>query len=245
MISRRSKEITLQNLATRLAKYMIMELNKGKDAQGNVLFSSEQIEKRRTPGVKIGDNASYGLGLVIEKTKGITIVSHNGATMGFTSDMLFLPEHNIGMVVLRNGRKLGFGSAMRQKLLEILLAAKPKSDRLLETSVKYNKDVLAKLHARVSTKPKDTRWLASYVGHYENADLGPVTVKKSAKGYQLITPRWTSELGSATEQSGDKLLFPVSAPWSSSDEFVLRVQKQAKQLILNDAQVKYVFDAVH
>lgn len=227
-----------------IAKYLIMELNKGKDAQGNVLFSAEQIEKRRTPGVNIGDNASYGLGLVIENTKGITIVSHGGAVMGFTSDMLFLPEHNIGMVVLRNGRMLGFGGAMRQKFLEILLAAKPKSDRLLETSVKYNKDILAKLHARVSIKPKDTHWLADYVGHYENTDLGPVTVKKSAKGYQLITPRWASELGSATEQSGDKLLFPVSAPWSSSDEFVLRVQKQPKQLILNDVQVKYVFDAV-
>jgi len=229
-----------------IAKYMMMELLNGKDANGNVLFSAEQIEKRRTPGVSIGDAANYGLGLFIENNKGVTLIGHGGNLYGFTSDMFFLPNHNTGMVVLTNsGSANEFRTYLKQKLLEVLLGAKPKSNQMLEFGAKRNKALFAARRARVSIKPKATRWLAEYVGRYENADLGPVTIKRSANGYQLITPIWTSDIGSIKEQNGEKLLSLISAPWGPFDDYQFRVQKQPKQLILNDTQVKYVFDVVH
>jgi CubicO group peptidase (beta-lactamase class C family) len=229
-----------------IAKYITIELRKGKDADGNVLFSEEQIEKRRSPGVSIGDAVHYGLGLFIENNKGITVIGHGGNLFGFTSDMFFMPNHNVGMVVLTNADNANeFRAYMKQKLLEVLLEAKPKTNQMIEFAAKRNKEAFAKHLERISIKPKETRWLADYVGRYENTDLGSLTIKKSANGYQLISPRWTSNIGSVKEQNGDKLLSLVSAPWSGSDEFALRVQEQPRQLILEDAQIKYVFDAVH
>jgi CubicO group peptidase (beta-lactamase class C family) len=46
-----------------LCQYMMMELRNGRDENGKVLFSEEQILKRRTPGIKVNRDTTYGLGL--------------------------------------------------------------------------------------------------------------------------------------------------------------------------------------
>jgi len=223
-----------------LSRYVMMELRKGKNEKGQSLFSEEQILKRRTPGVKVDDQTHYGLGLFIENNKGINIVQHGGNTMGFTSDMLFLPDHNVGMVVLTNASGVnGFRNALKQKLLEVLLGAKPMSAEMIQSSAKTYKDMVMKTRERVSTKKTDTQWISDYIGRFKNSDLGGIEIKKTSHGFEIANPRWTSKLGSAKEQTGEKLLSLTSAPWSGAVE--LRVQREPKKLILDDAQVKYEF----
>jgi CubicO group peptidase (beta-lactamase class C family) len=224
-----------------LCKYVAMELRDGKGEDGSQLFSAEQIAKRRTPGVKVDEDTRYGLGLFIENDRGASIIHHAGNTMGFTSHMLFLPKQGLGMVILTNaGGVNGFRNALKQKLLEIFLAARPRSADMIQFAVKNYNEMNAKMQERVSLKPGELAWIGDYVGRYESKELGPLEVTSSGPGhFQLKTPRWVSELASEKEPTGEKLLALTSAPWWLGE---LRVQKSpVRKLILDDAQVKYEF----
>jgi CubicO group peptidase (beta-lactamase class C family) len=231
-----------------MAKYVLMELRKGKDASGKVLFSEEQIIKRRTPGVKVDDYTRYGLGLFIQNDRGVTVIHHGGNTNGFTADMLFLPEQEIGFVSLTNGGHVnGYRSAMRQKLFELMLAAEPKADKMVQNTDETFKKMQAKMRDRVTTEKSEVAWIDEYVGHYENKDLGPVEVKKSADGgYQFVTPHWKSDLGSAKEQNGTRLIALIDPPWWWGSEFEAHkaTASTPRKLTLNDAQLKYEFKEV-
>ena len=222
-----------------LSKYVMMELRKGKSPEGKVLFSEEQILKRRTPGVKIDETTAYGLGLSIEDNKGVKIIGHGGATLGFTHGLFFLPDHDVGMVIQTNaGNVNGLRDSLRQKLLELLLGASVQSEDELRFSRMMSKQTEDKRRKRISLK--DTQWIDAYVGTYLNKDLGKVSIKKDKYGYTFQTARWESAIGSAKEQTGEKLLALVGLPWSGG--FELRVQKEpTKKLFLNDAQIEYEF----
>jgi len=223
-----------------LCKYMMMELRNGRDENGQVLFSEEQILKRRTPGIKVDNDTTYGLGLFIEKNKGADIIHHAGNTLGFTSHMMFLPRNNIGLVVLSNaGGVNGFREALKQKLLEVFLGAEPKADEMIKFSLKKDKEMQEKLKERVSVEPAQVAWIGDYVGHYDNKDLGTVEILKKDGKFQFVAPHWSSEIGSAKEQTGEKLIALLSPPWWLTE---FRVKKTpVRTLILDDAQVKYEY----
>jgi len=225
-----------------MSNYVLMELHNGKNADGQQIFSEEQIMRRRKPGVKVDEDTKYGLGLFIENDNGAEIIHHGGNTLGFTSDMIFLPKNEIGMVVLTNaGGVNGFRNALKQKLLEVFLAAHPRATDLVRFSAKHYKDTNTKQQERVSLKAADLSWIRDYVGKYENKDLGPAQVVEEHDGhFKFTTPRWSSEIGSAKDANGDKLIALTSAPWWLGE---LRVQKTpTRKLILDDAQVKYEFN---
>jgi CubicO group peptidase (beta-lactamase class C family) len=223
-----------------ICQYMLMELRNGKDENGQVLFSEEQILKRRTPGIKVSEDTTYGLGLFIENDKGANIIHHAGNTQGFTAHMMFLPKHDIGLVVLSNASGVnGFREAMKQKLLEVFLGAAPKADQLIKFSVKSSRDIQEKYKLRVSIDPADCAWIGDYVGHYYNEDLGPVEVVEKNGKFEFVTPHWRSDIGSSKEQTGEKLLGLLSPPWWFAQ---LRVKKApVRKLILDDAQLSYEF----
>ncbi len=227
-----------------LSKYVLMELRLGKTADGKQLFSKEQIILRRTPGVKIDETTTYGLGLFLEKNKGISIIGHGGNTMGFTHDLFFLPDHDVGVVVQANaGSVNGFRNSIKQKILEILLEAKPKSEEMLQFSKGVYKQMGEKARERISRKSGDSKWIKDYVGTYTNKDLGRVTITSKKSDFIFETSRWSSGIATAKEKTGERLLALISPPWSGGAE--LRVSKESgKKLILDDEQSKYEFDEI-
>ena len=50
------------------------------------------------------------MGLMVDTTYGIPVVHHGGDMIGYHSDMMWLPEHNVGAVILTNG-DVGLDSA--------------------------------------------------------------------------------------------------------------------------------------
>lgn len=84
-----------------MAHYLIAQLNGG--AYGsNQLLSPQGIATLHTPGVKISAASSYGMGWVIQGQPGSTSVWHNGDESNFHSNLLLLPDQQIGIVVLIN-----------------------------------------------------------------------------------------------------------------------------------------------
>jgi CubicO group peptidase (beta-lactamase class C family) len=86
-----------------MLKYVSMELAEGKLADGTTYISKEPLLERRAAQVHIGKDEVYGMGLVVDTTYGVPVVHHGGDLTGYHSDMIWLPEQNVGAVILTNG----------------------------------------------------------------------------------------------------------------------------------------------
>lgn len=227
-----------------LSKYLLMELNDGQSVDGKRLFSKDEIIKRRTSGVKVDENTKYGLGLFIENHKGLEIIGHGGNTMGFTHDLFFLPKHNIGMIIQSNaGGVNGFRNSLRQKLIEMLFGAKPKSEELLSFSKEFYKKMAHETKLKISTKSKDVKWLQKTIGIYENADLGRIKIIKNKNSFYIESDRLKSQIGTYQEKSGEKMLTMTDAPWSGGLPFRVTNDKKPKIVYIDD-QVQYEFTKI-
>jgi len=71
--------------------------------RNNKLISEENKIKAFTNyQLKDGENTNYGYGWAIEEINGISSIEHNGGTMGFMSNSIYLPKNDIFVVVLTN-----------------------------------------------------------------------------------------------------------------------------------------------
>ena len=66
-----------------LIRYVQLELGRGKLPNGKQLVSEESILARRKPQVQSGEDQSYGMGLSIDRTWGVTVVHHGGSMAGY------------------------------------------------------------------------------------------------------------------------------------------------------------------
>jgi CubicO group peptidase (beta-lactamase class C family) len=97
---------------TDMANYLRLELRRGKSVTGKRVVSAANLAQCWVPGVAVpldpdtdpdGVSSGYGMGWIRERYKnGSSLVWHNGAIDGFTAFLGFLPEHDIGLVVLNN-----------------------------------------------------------------------------------------------------------------------------------------------
>lgn len=197
-------------------------------------------DARRQPQIKIGEKSSYGLGLILTEEQGLAVVSHGGNTLGFTSDMFFLPDKGIGAVVLTNvAGANAFTAAVRQRIFELVFDAPPTSQHMVSSAAKSVRHAVESRRKRVETGADATGWLERWTGAYHCKELGAARISRHGGGYRADFESWSSELGSETQRDGVKLIVLTSPPWSGS----LRLQPSASgnELILDGAQTKYVF----
>ncbi|HKG26642.1 MAG TPA: serine hydrolase domain-containing protein, partial [Thermomicrobiales bacterium] len=86
--------------ANEMARYVLTELNHGVAPDGTRVVSTANLEETWTPQVAVDAETSYGLGWLVGKYKGLKLIAHGGSTFGFTSDLAFLPDSGVGIVVL-------------------------------------------------------------------------------------------------------------------------------------------------
>ena len=226
-----------------LSHYLALEMNRG------VLFdkgivSEDTLLERRKPGIKIKETSSYGLGLIVDTVQGISIVHHGGATLGFNSDLFFLPESGIGMVVLTNvSSHYGqpFLSAVRQKFLELTFGVKERSMDIVDFAVTARAELTAKMLKDISIEPSQMTWVEPLQGSYSNPYLGDARLFKSetGNGYKMKFREWTSEIGVEVDSHGKRLLVLVGGPLPGSLKILVDEEKRA--LVLDGVQEKYVF----
>ncbi|MEO7111759.1 MAG: serine hydrolase domain-containing protein, partial [Polyangiaceae bacterium] len=225
---------------TDMARYVSLELGKG-TLDGKQIVSSDNLMKRRTAQVKITDKMSYGLGLFVEKDHGVNVIGHGGNNLGFTSDLFFLPDSNVGLVLLTND---GAGAnalrkVVRMKLLEILFDGKQEADDFLTFVLQRENEGEAKELAKTSTTP-DPKWTTPLLGAYENESLGTITLKMDGKKAVLDAGEWSSAFGSRTEDDGTMKLVLLDPPWTDLD-FTPSTLGENASLTIDTPQQKYVF----
>jgi CubicO group peptidase (beta-lactamase class C family) len=221
-------------------KYVAMELAEGKLPDGTTYISKEPLLERRKPQVWMDKDNSYGMGLMVDTTYGVPIVHHGGDMIGYHSDMIWLPEQNVGAVVLTNGDPGWLiRTRFRRKLLEVLFDGRPEADAQLEADAKSFFAALA-ADRKLLTISADKNESAKLAKRYANAALGEIAVSQSGAATIFDFGEWKSEVASKKNPDGS-ISFVTIEPGVSGSEFV--VGSGAKRtLTIRDAQHEYVFE---
>ena len=83
---------SLWSSANEFGRYLQMQLQDGISPDGVQVVSADNLLHTREPQVQMNANMSYGLGWMISDYHGLPLISHGGNTLGFTSELMFLPE---------------------------------------------------------------------------------------------------------------------------------------------------------
>lgn len=128
-----------------LARFLITQLNQGIAPNGTRVVSAQNLLETQKPYMEtnwaffeltypLAQSFHYGMGWVsVEQSNGVQMIAHSGAGEGFISDMAFIPEADVGIVILNNlnffhGVLDGyyFIGVVRESLFELLYGLEPK-----------------------------------------------------------------------------------------------------------------------
>jgi len=177
----------LWSSAREMARYLQMELADGIALDGTRVVSSGNLARTRAPRVTLpaqpglpplvaetGDH--YAMGWTTGTYHGQPIISHSGGTLGFVSEVAFLPEADLGIVLLTNGGQGAgmFNFAVQFRLFELLFDQPAEFDALLGPFLEAQTTQLGELRAHLGTVDPDA--IAPYLGRYQHPVLGEVEV---------------------------------------------------------------------
>jgi CubicO group peptidase (beta-lactamase class C family) len=223
-----------------MLKYVSMELAEGKLPDGTTYISKGPLLERRAPQVYIGKDVSYGMGLAVDTTYGVPVVHHGGDLTGYHSDMIWLPEQNVGAVILTNGDPGWIlRDRIRRKLLEVLFDGRPEAEALLNADAKNFYSSLA-ADRKLLTIPADAKESAKLAKHYANSSLGEIAVGTSGASTIFDFGEWKSDVGSRKNPDGT-ISFITTAPGAMGFAFVVGSGPK-RTLTIRDAQHEYLFE---
>jgi CubicO group peptidase (beta-lactamase class C family) len=218
--------------------YVQTELANGALPNGKPYLEKDTLLARRAPQVSIGKDATYGMGLTVHTTYDVTVVHHGGDMIGFHSDMMWLPEHGVGAVVLTNSDPGWIlRSQFRRKLLEVLFDGKPEADADVASAAK---SYFASMEAdrKLLTVPADAAEVAKLAKRYTNDALGEIAVGQAGATTVFDFGEWKSEVASRKNPDGT-ISFLTTSPGVAGFEFVVGAGP-ARTLVTRDAQHEYV-----
>jgi len=223
-----------------MLKYVSMELAEGKLADGTTYISKEPLLERRVAQVHIGKDEVYGMGLVVDTTYGVPVVHHGGDLTGYHSDMIWLPEQNVGAVILTNGDPGWLlRSHLRRKLLEVLFDGRPEAEAKLNADAKSFYSSLA-ADRKLLTIPADANETAKLGKHYTNPSLRDIAVSTSGASTIFDFGEWKGEVATRKNPDGT-ISFITTVPGAMGFEFVVGSGPK-RTLTIRDAQHEYVFE---
>ena len=223
-----------------MLKYVSMELAEGRLPDGKTYVSKEPLLERRAPQVYIGKDVSYGMGLEVDTTYGVPVVHHGGDLVGYHSDMMWLPQQNVGAVILTDGDPGWLlRNHIRRKLLEVLFDGRHEADAQLNAD---GKSFYASLAAdrKLLTIPADKNEARKLAKHYANSSLGEIGVSTLGDSMIFDFGEWKSEVASRKNPDGT-ISFITIVPGASGFEFTVGSGSK-KTLTIRDAQHEYVFE---
>lgn len=224
-----------------LARYVQLELNRGKLPDGQQLVSEENLLMRRKPQIATGEDETYGMGLETNTHWGVPVVHHGGSLFGYKSDLMFLPDSGIGAVILTNSDRGGaLLHPLMRRLLEVVFDGKPEAADDLKTNAGNYRAYIAKERGRLQI-PASKEEVSRLATHYSSNALGDIDVEHTADGTIFDFGEWKSSVASRKNDDGT-LSFITVDPTRLGFEFVRGERNGKRILTVRDGQHEYVFN---
>ncbi len=221
-----------------MIKYVENELRQGQLPNGKTYISAKNVVQRRLPNVPLGENGFYGMGLMGQKTADVQYYHHGGDLIGYHSDLYFIPDADIGAVLLTNTDN---GAAIRnpfmRRLLELVYDGKPEAEAAITASAAGIRAGAA-AQRKTLVYPADAKVAAGIATHYVSPDLGSLTFSRSAKGLVATNGVWDMPMATRTNPDGTVSLVSAGTGLIGI-EFVITNDGGKRGLSVRDGQHEY------
>jgi CubicO group peptidase (beta-lactamase class C family) len=190
-----------------MSRYLLLHLGKG-NYGGRRINSESNLLQMHTPQMVTGDaflrwpemgHTAYGMGWMISTYRGFKMVQHGGAIDGFNALVAFLPQKNLGVVILLNRGGTPLPQVIAYYVFDRLLGLEQVgwNQRFLDDQKKGEaaRDEAKKKGytvRREGTKPSHP--LAEYAGDYQHPGYGVARVETEGDGLKLTYNRLTTPL---------------------------------------------------
>ncbi|MEO1485908.1 MAG: serine hydrolase domain-containing protein [Bacteroidota bacterium] len=165
------------------------------------VFPDVVLKKIRRPHTLLGYRRSksdrdqlrflfYGKGLSISDENRMLHYRHNGGTDGFTSQLLMIPEAQLGVVVLTNSRSHNLAESLVEYIQKVYLQQSTEGhfDTLFHKFKKEQEEeqrTYFSLRDSVQKQKAPLPFDASRLGIYENPGYGTITISKQKNGVNM------------------------------------------------------------
>jgi CubicO group peptidase (beta-lactamase class C family) len=188
--------------ANDLARWLQIQLAKGKLPGGGQLFSEEASAEMWTPQTiePIGPALpgledmtphfqQYALGWEVRDYGGARIVWHSGGVFGFVTVVVLIPDKNVGFAITQNSEDGQARFGLMYELLDHYLG-RPKSDwpaRITKVRKARIDAAVAALSAKAAepVQSKPTLPLPGYAGRYVDAWYGAISIDSAEQGLRV------------------------------------------------------------
>lgn len=224
-----------------LGRYLITLLNSGIAPDGQSVVSPLNLGITWQPQVPVSANTSYGLGWFVDNYKGLRLLQHGGNTLGFTADLAFLPEANVGIAVLTNAQGVNFVTeAIRHRFLELLYHQEPRYDDYAHYRYEILRQYLGESANQLGTVATAT--VIPYLGRYHNEELGAMQLVQAGDRLLLVINALSVELRPQTNIQGDDGRYVIySPPLAGIPVQLTHSESDAPMVVLGAGVTKYNF----
>jgi CubicO group peptidase (beta-lactamase class C family) len=191
-----------------MAQFIITMLNEGSAPDGTTVVSAENLRHTWTPQIEIDPNTDYGLGWFVGEFAGLPSISHGGNMLGYSAELGFLPEQNIGVVVLVNQRASSAPKLVQSRVYELFFGATEDSRTLqafpsvVENVTKSREETARQIEDGEVVATVDAAELAPWLGTYANAALGTTTFTVTDDTLSVDVGEFTADLWYVNLPSG-------------------------------------------
>jgi CubicO group peptidase (beta-lactamase class C family) len=225
-----------------LARMLAMELASGRSPDGTQVFAEKELLARREPLARAGEKSTYGLGLYVDRVRGLRVYGTAGHAPGYSSTLFFVPEHGVAGVMLTNADPPDqLTSRFQRRVLELLFDGRDEARADLLAGVKQQEASHAREIAQIDFTP-DRAFLDRFTGTYENAMHGKITIRIEGKGAVLDAGEWTTRVGRRREEDGTEKLVGTPPPWLGWPSFVRKESGGKVTLEMQRGSRKVVFE---
>lgn len=224
-----------------MLRYVQMELDSGLLPDGTRYIGEDALLERRKQQAVLGNDYSYGMGLMVDRTRGIPVVHHGGDLLGFHADMIWLPDHNTGAVILTNATAGMFlRGPFKRRLLEVLFDGKPEAMENVTARAALIRQEQETERRRLSV-PADPAVVSGLAVRYLHPTHGEIAVSQHDAATWFDFGGWKSEMATRNDEDGSVSLVTIS-PGVNGFEFLVGDGDADRSLTLRDAQHSYVFE---
>ncbi|HVA28342.1 MAG TPA: serine hydrolase domain-containing protein [Candidatus Baltobacteraceae bacterium] len=223
-----------------LIQYVQDELTQGVLPNGKRLVSAKNLLQRRVHTVPVSRDVWYGMGLMDDRTYGVSVIHHGGDLIGYHSDIIAIPSANVGAVFLTNSTS---GAELRgpflRRLLELLYDGKPEAAADVAAEAKTDAAAIA-AERKLITVPAAAAAAAQLASYYTNPSLGHIAVRRDAQGLIFDFGMWSSHVASRTNTDGT-ISFITIDPGVDGFDFVMAKKDGIRELTTRDGQHAYTY----
>lgn len=228
-----------------MGRYLITELNRGVTPDGERIVSTENLTHTWEPQVPIATDVHYGLGWIISDYKGQRVIAHGGNTIGFTSELAFLPEADIGISVITNAWGTNpFNEAVRGRLLELLFVQDAEAADAAAFVFETQEEQRQKLVETIADEV-DPAAVEPYLGRFQNEALGVVSMALEGERLIMDAGEFEAEIRPVLDDEGAvDHYFLYDSPLGGVNLDLSENEAGEPILVLGQGVVEYTFEPV-